>query len=317
MLGEKRMTKNYSDKRIEILNNGPEIEKLEVEKKFLKIIEDEIILKPVKMGYDESKEYQICISFLIDAFQQIPNNPDIALERILLAYDCYYREKKLTETYDKIVDIAESTIKSSDVLQQLFSQFCKYIPEKTQNYLASRLYRRYMEVEVEKQSDSQTKLLWTRLSKVDGNYDCDKKDLFNMLKKIGEKYKLQDNTDVKEYDGTKRKMGRLISKSLKEEIIVNDISFQLKLKDKLYLLIQGVLQTVRNDRMHGNDISPFKSSKANIGTYQHYYYCFLLAYFILLLNFEQNLKNKDYVENMVENIGYSLESVHKWGHKKA
>lgn len=69
---------------------------------------------------------------------------------------------------------------------------------------------------------------------------------------------------------------------------------------------------MRNDRMHGKDISSFKSSKANISTYQHYYYCFLLAYFILLLQFDFCMEDVDFVKNLKNNTSQSLDIINSW-----
>lgn len=62
-------------------------------------------------------------------------------------------------------------------------------------------------------------------------------------------------------------------------------------------------------------ISPFKSSKANIDMYQHYYYCFLLAYFVMLLQFQKYLSDEEYIYNISDNIGESLNIIEKWGKK--
>lgn len=244
---------------MDILNDWPNSKKFEAEKEFIAIIKGETVIKPVKMKYDDTKEYQICISFLLDAFQQLPYNPEIALERILLALDCYSPNEKLINIYDNAVNILDNNIERNKLLEEVFDRFCSSLPVKTQALLVSRLYRNYDYLEsVESQKYLPTKQLWTRLSKVNGNENCEKKNVYDLLRNIGNKYKLfdftkqEDNEKIKEYDGTKRKMGRLIALCLKEDIEINSKKYTLSRKDKLYLLIQGLLQTIRNDRMHGN-----------------------------------------------------------------
>ncbi|MBC2053445.1 hypothetical protein HCJ34_06645 [Listeria welshimeri] len=92
------------------------------------------------MKFDSSKEYQICVSYLIDAFQQLKYNPDIAMERVLLAIDSYSGDKKLVEVYEGAVSLVNEKISNYDLVV-LFEKFCKSIPDKTQAFLASRLFR--------------------------------------------------------------------------------------------------------------------------------------------------------------------------------
>lgn len=306
----------YGEKRIDILNNWENNSLMEMEAKFLSIINNEPIILPVKMIYDENREYQICISFLIDAFNQLPKNPEIGLDRVLLALDCYSNEKKLINVYEAAVDKVDNAINRYG-LNDLFMQICQNIPARTQTYLASRIFKEYeVNKDIDKQTDVQTKRLWTRMSKINGNYSDEKIKVKQLLEKIAQKYELnnKDNqySDVKEYDGKKRNIGRLLRLSLIQSVNINGTEFDLSNKNKLNLLIQGLLQTIRNDRMHGNDISPFKSSKSSIESYKHYYYCLILAYFVLLLHFDNCLEHESFVRDLEKKINDSLGIVHSW-----
>lgn len=306
----------YSEKRVDILNNWENNNLMEMEIKFLSAINQKSIIVPVNMVYDDNKEYQICISFLIDAFNQLPKNPEIGLDRILLALDCYSTEEKLIDVYEKAVNKVDKAI-ADYKLNTLFIKICQSMPLRTQSYLASRIFKGYqISEDISKQSDSQTKSLWTRLSKVNGNYSDDKKEVLQLLKEIAQKYELNNgekkDLTIKEYDGKKRKIGKLLRLSLIEDVRINETEFNLTNKNKLNILIQGLLQTTRNDRMHGNDISPFKSSKASMESYKHYYYCLIVAYFVLLLHFDNCLRDKKFIEDIEKKLTNALDLVQSW-----
>lgn len=62
---------------------------------------------------------------------------------------------------------------------------------------------------------------------------------------------------------------------------INGKNFQLSTLQTLKLLINGLLYTYRNERFHGDAFSPFKSSKTQIKTYAHSYFCLIATYFFI------------------------------------
>ncbi|PGN04328.1 hypothetical protein [Priestia megaterium] len=69
------------------------------------------------------------------------------------------------------------------------------------------------------------------------------------------------------------------------EFTLEDKKVKYNLSDEqlMKLIVLGLLYTYRNERFHGSIFSStFRSSNANLNTYAHAYYMFILAYFILL-----------------------------------
>lgn len=77
------------------------------------------------------------------------------------------------------------------------------------------------------------------------------------------------------------------------------------------LLINGLLYTYRNERFHGDAFSPFKSSKTQLKTFAHAYFCLISTYFfiaqLIYRHFESEFDINRIAESQAENtIRYNL-----------
>jgi hypothetical protein len=184
-------------------------------------------------------------------------------------------------------------------IQNCLESFIKLMPSQSYEYLGKRMFDNYSVTEPKNNP------LYTRIAMTNGNIDIKIK---NLLADIYLKFGAPSNGDKS------RKIGRLIHKLLSGESISlpdnsdssKTLTYTFELKEKLDLIVNGLLYTYRNERFHGNTFSPFKSSKASLKTYSHAHYLFLWTYFLvnitkLYLN-NISISHIDIEENLATNI---------------
>lgn len=304
---------DFKKMRIEYINNWPISEKFPFEKEYEDLInnfeKEKKLFSPMLYSYSTDREYNIAISFLIDALDMLPNYPNFAFEFVFKAVDIYSEKlyatiPQLTQRLQNLVDYEMTNLSSNTDFFNVIEKLFKEIPNSTCQYLYARLLDEYDDSKSIYDQNGKCKQIIGRLVKR-GNDVNQYSDLAKILEYACKKYKY----DPDNYSGSIRKGSRFIFNIFtKEEINIDDAIIKVNLSDKLNLWINGILFTMRNDRAHGDGISSFKSSLTSLKTYAHNYFCFLSVYIFLSAMLEPTkVVNEETLSNFTNNIeSYSL-----------
>ncbi|MDU6249699.1 MAG: hypothetical protein E6612_12395, partial [Paeniclostridium sordellii] len=237
-------------------------------------------------------------SNIMDALDNLPYRPDIAFEFYWKAIDNLLKLLDTSSTTSKeqlqfsIRQVWIKKANNNEKLNDLFSELTYQIKSTSAKYLYKRLYENYdKRVRFENQSIKSTRQLLMRLK--DYHSDLSSNNIYNIIEYIGYQYGYDNrNSYEKIHKGSRFLMLLLKRKNLvlKNNIEVNGRltnSIKLNLEEQFNFMINGLLYTFRNDRFHGNIISPFRSSLSKFETYSHPFYCLIWAELLLLLLLEE------------------------------
>lgn len=317
------ISEKYKNLRIERVNSWkPRLENnnydflFPIEFDFLKRIKEKLsnnklkLFAPLKYPYELDKDYHIYISYLIESLDVLPLKMDLAFDFSWKGLEFYmgkayelHKGQKCTNVSD-LIKYSKSNywfdvISNNQDIKDSVESFLELMPSQSYEYLAKRMLDNYSI------TNPKANPLYTRLAMSNGNLDI---KLDNLLKDLYTKYgNLTNGEDT-------RKVGRILYKLLNGQNInledsLNSIqinTYCFDLKEKIDLVVNGLLYTYRNERFHGNTFSPFKSSKASLQTYSHAQYLFFWTYFLvnitkLYLN-NINISIQEVCENMTTNI---------------
>lgn len=219
--------------------------------------------KPVALRDTDSVKFHRQLSYLVDAFDALP-------ERVDIAFDSAWKALELASTESALGNIAENNI--TDRLKFLpelidvgiLNHISAGFPLQSCEYLFKRLISA-----VRGDEDGM------RLNKrVKGLNDEQINYLLEyMLAKYGD-----------DADKPRRNGALLLRKALRGDILImGQVSdFRLEDSSRARILISLFLYTARNDRFHGESFSPFVSSAATLRTYTHPHFAFMASYYLLL-----------------------------------
>jgi hypothetical protein len=259
---------------------------------------------PLNYPYELDKEYHIYISYLIESLDVLPLKMDLSFDFSWKGLELYmgkaYENHKgqKTSNVSDLIKYSRShywynTLSNNTNFLSSINRYIDLMPSQSYEYLGKRMFKDYTIV------SPKSNPLYTRIAMTNGSVDT---KIDDFLKDTFTKYGKPDNGDKT------RKVGRLIYKLLIGETIklpkfdnnLEENQYTLDLKERIDLIVNGLLYTYRNERFHGNTFSPFKSSKASIQTYSHAHYLFLWTYF--LVNFTKlYLSNTTISTQEVEN----------------
>lgn len=292
------MTRSYvsfGQMRHDYIMNWPNVEPFEVESEYLNNIDNfskksnELFL-PHPLSYSSDNYHNVAVSFIIDALDVMPKHPNFAFDFIFRAFDNYsgnlFNENTIKGSLQKSIDRWADIIEQNPKIKTLFNKLLENIPQITCQYLYSRVFKEYDDTKPPE--DPSQGLLLKRLLKVEKN---NRQWVVNdpKMKQVLELSYKKFGFDENEYATTIRKGSRFFyvyfnSNTVKLPITAtSDIKLNIETVDKLHLLVNGILYTMRNDRAHGASSSSFKSSMASLRTYAHNHFCFISIYFLLHL----------------------------------
>jgi len=300
--------RDFKMMRIEYINNWPNSEKFPHEKEYEALVNNfetgKKLFSPMSYSYSTDREYNIAISFMIDALDMLPNYPNFAFEFIFKAVDIYSEKlyatiPQLTQRLQNLVDYEITNLFSNTNFLKVVEKLFKEIPNSTCQYLYARLLDEYDESQTIYNQKGKCKQIIGRIVKR-GNDINQYSNLAKILEYACKKYKY----DSDNYSESIRKGSRFIFNIFtKDEMDIDGCIVELNTSDKLTLWINGVLFTMRNDRAHGDGISSFKSSLTSLKTYAHNYFCFLSVYILLSAMLEPTkVGNEETLSNFTNNI---------------
>lgn len=266
---------SYSKKRVDYNNKWPEkVISFSGQEAFNTLLNEKgikNILRPIQIPYIDDFQFQRLLSFKIDIYEQLPNRPDIAFDlawRTFEAYSAYFSHIgnwNTTKTWKILNKTSEDILinqlnRSSDLLQAIKKLFDS-VPLQATEFLVRRLF----EATSGSLKSQQTQII-ERVTDSLGS------DLFESIKL---KYGVLNPE-------SQRKAGMLLQLIISgKRVDINGKNYQLNTLQILKMLINGLLYTYRNERFHGDAFSPFKSSKTQIKTYAHSYFCLIATYFFI------------------------------------
>lgn len=291
---------SYSKKRIDYNNKWPdEIIKFAGQEAFEKLLNEKgiiNILRPIQLPLINDFQFQRLLSFKIDIYEQLPNRPDIAFDlawRTFEAYSAYFSKvgnwntTKAWKILNKVSeDILINQINQNTNLQSAFLDLMNSVPLQATEFLVKRLF----ETTTASLKSQQNQII-ERVT------DSLGQDLFDSLKT---KYGVLT-------PDSQRKAGMLLQIMVTgTKVNIGGKDFQLNNLQKIKFLINGLLYTYRNERFHGDAFSPFKSSKTQIKTYSHSYFCLITTYFfiaqLIYKHFESEFNIDRIATTLKENI---------------
>ena len=301
------MSVDFKKKRIVYLNNWPNVEPFEIEKKYYSLVEKiknehGTIFIPYPLKYNIDVSYNKTISYMIEALDQLEKYPNFSYEFLFKAYDCfmnlfYSNIPQITDKNKKFCDNEWKDILNANIdLRRSFENLFSSIPVKACQYLYIRLSEKTAENKAYKRVTLD----------ISGRETIESKKRKGLVDDIEKKYGI----DYSRYSDTIRKASLLYRYILKNDsVLVNNNNYYISYEDKLHILVSGFLYTLRNDIMHGSSISITKSSKTTLGTFAIDYYAYLLLYYLLVTliinKFPTDYSNNDYytlAKNIEENI---------------
>ena len=275
------MSTDFKEKRIDYLNNWPNVEPFDIEKEYYNLVkklkeEKDTIFVPFQLKKNNDMFYNKTISFMIEAIDQLEKYPNFSYEFIFKAYDCFMNHfypsiSQITDKNKKFCDNEwKNVLNSQAKLNAAFEKLMAIIPVKACQYLYIRL--------VEKSADNKAyQRVTTDISGGSSPNSLKRKDFVDAIE---DKY----GADYTNYAATIRKASLLYRYLLKHDsIIVDSKTYNITIEDKLHILVSGFLYTLRNDIMHGSSISITKSSKTTLGTYAMDYFGYMLLYYLLII----------------------------------
>lgn len=263
---------DYEKKRIDYINNWPNVVPFEAEINYKKRCDQFIETNTrlpfslVKLWEDNDDNYNRAISHFIDSLDVMPFHPNFAFSFVFSALDYYsksvYSNSNITICFktlaEDISDLADHYTDIKDLLESLFT----VIPVSSTMYLYKCLCRLKPENKAYSRVTTNT----------DNRDNIARKNLVDSI------YTKYGN------DTTNRNPALLYRKVFTiNSISVNGTPFNITNSVRLHLLISGIIYSLRNDSLHGSSMSSTKSSQTTPKRYALNYYCYLATYTLLMI----------------------------------
>ena len=282
---------DYVNKRIEYINNWPNVVPFEAEKNYVKRCNDFIDkygrqpFSLMKLWVDMDDEYNRTISHFIDSIDVMPYHPNFAFTFAFSALDYYIKEVYsnsntticLKTLAEEIALLADQNSDVNSLLEDLFS----VVPVSATMYL----YKCLCNLKPNNRAYSRLTL------NCDNTENAYRKDIIDSVEnKYGK-------------DTQNRNPALLYRKIFNTNVIsVDGITKNITKSFRIHLLISGIIYSLRNDSFHGSSMSSTKSSQTTPKRYAMNYYCYIATYTLLMLVLIKNSsisnadKNTKYTE---------------------
>ena len=277
---------DYVNKRIEYINNWPEVVPFDAEKNYERRCNDFIDKygrQPfllMKLWVDMDDKYSRAISHFIDSIDVMPYRPNFAFTFAFSALDYYIKEVYsnfntticLKTLAEEIAVLADHNSDVNSLLEALFS----VVPVSATMYLYKCLCKL-------KPNDKAYSRLTINCDNTENAY---RKDIIDSIEtKYGK-------------DTQNRNSALLYRKIFNTNVIsVDGITKNITKSFRIHLLISGIIYSLRNDSFHGSSMSSTKSSQTTPKRYAMNYYCYIATYKLLMLVLIKNSSISDSDKN--------------------
>ena len=223
-----------------------------------------VFFRPSHLKCLESVSFQRELSYLVDAFDFLPERVDIAFDFVWKAFELETKKCVRGSTAARLQAIAPL------VNRKVIARLCHSMPVQACEFL----FKRLVSDELSNKADPG---LRKRIELIKDN------NLEVLLEHMRTTYGSPSDNDLR------RKGAMFLKRVMNGETMELNGYPRLNADSSLraHILISLYLYTARNGRVHGDSFSPFLSSKAKIRTYTHPYFAFLSTYYLLLCAWQQ------------------------------
>ena len=249
---------NYVQKRVDYINNWPKNQTYP--------------FRPVKVWWSNDDTYNRTISHLIDSLDMMPYHPNFSFQFIFSGLDYFtnklYSKNTTSNLKHTIADLVALIQQNADIKRTLDSLF-EVLPVNTSLYLYQCLYG----------NSGHNSNVKNRVCTDQNNSRIPNHDSITNL--VFSKY----GYDPANYNNGLIRNGALLYRKMfvLDTVEINGQSITISNELRLYLLLCGVIYSLRNDALHGSSMSSTKSSLTSPERYASNYYCFLTTYTVLMI----------------------------------
>ena len=296
---------DYSKIRIQYINNWPNVTYFGAEEIYRKKYDEltakgENLFSPTKMWINMDKEYNICISHLIDSLDMLPYYPNhgflfafVALDRLLSAK--YSGESNLTKKLKMFADYLYKLEQTYSSIKCVFQNLYHILPIQSCILLANAIFNKTMS----KNADNTTKVeesnAYKRITKDSNAKTCTYRK--NIIDAITRKYSIGDKLEPK----VQRQVACLFKKIfICDGVQIDGVDVTDYEKLRHHLLVSGIIYSFRNMGAHGSSMAFSKSSLTDMKRYALNYFCFLSVYTISMIGMIDLYYTDDKVEKYSE-----------------
>ena len=269
---------NYVQKRVDYINNWPKSQPFSAEQNYEKRCNNFIEthqtypFRPVKVWWSNDDTYNRTISHLIDSLDMMPYHPNFSFQFIFSGLDYFtnklYSKNTTSNLKHTIADLVALIQQNADIKRTLDSLF-EVLPVNTSLYLYQCLYG----------NSGHNSNVKNRVCTYQNNSRIPNHDSITNL--VFSKY----GYDPANYNNGLIRNGALLYRKMfvLDTVEINGQSITISNELRLYLLLCGVIYSLRNDALHGSSMSSTKSSLTSPERYASNYYCFLTTYTVLMI----------------------------------
>lgn len=269
---------NYVQKRVDYINNWPKSQPFSAEQNYEKRCNNFIEthqthpFRPVKVWWSNDDTYNRTISHLIDSLDMMPYHPNFSFQFIFSGLDYFtnklYSKNTTSNLKHTIADLVALIQQNADIKRTLDSLF-EVLPVNTSLYLYQCLYG----------NSGHNSNVKNRVCTDQNNSRIPNHDSITNL--VFSKY----GYDPANYNNGLIRNGALLYRKMfvLDTVEINGQSITISNELRLYLLLCGVIYSLRNDALHGSSMSSTKSSLTSPERYASNYYCFLTTYTVSMI----------------------------------
>ena len=269
---------NYVQKRVDYINNWPKSQPFSAEQNYEKRCNNFIEthqtypFRPVKVWWSNDDTYNRTISHLIDSLDMMPYHPNFSFQFIFSGLDYFtnklYSKNTTSNLKHTIADLVALIQQNADIKRTLDSLF-EVLPVNTSLYLYQCLYG----------NSGHNSNVKNRVCTDQNNSRIPNHDSITNL--VFSKY----GYDPANYNNGLIRNGALLYRKMfvLDTVEINGQSITISNELRLYLLLCGVIYSLRNDALHGSSMSSTKSSLTSPERYASNYYCFLTTYTVWMI----------------------------------
>lgn len=274
---------DFAKERVSAHNNWPLKNAFKAEAMFeKKLLTDgaQVPFQPIKIEAGKDPDYQRCVGHLLDALDELPHRPDYAFDHFFRTIDIAGSPLFLGKGLKGICQKLSDSLLAADRAnwEEIIDKLCAAIPLRTYELLAKRLL-----AAPPTDSSGGNEALYKRATAAFGS-SFHTAFIQKFTRDSGGQL-IVDPTNATRQNAAKLLKLYMSGKKGTRLKAASDPALDLTKQQNVpshrrrsEVLLSLLLFTLRNERAHGNTISPFRTSKATLERYQSYYFIMLASY---------------------------------------
>ena len=263
---------DYINKRIEYINNWPNVTPFEAEKNFEKRCNDfeskngRYPLSLMSLWMDTDDSYNRTISHFIDSIDVMPYHPNFAFTFMFSALDYYaknvYSNTNTTICLKNLAEEVSVLANQNNDINILPTTLFSSIPVSATMYLYKCLCNL-------KQNNKAYSRLTTNVDNTDNVY----------------RKNIVDSIEAKYGKDSQNRSPALLYRTIfrDDSVFLGGTIVNITNNFRIHLLLSGIIYSLRNDSFHGSSMSSTKSSQTTPKRYAMNYYCYIATYTLMMI----------------------------------